>query len=161
MEVKYSATVLFVKNIKKSFEFYTHYLDQVTKHDFGANIIFKSGLSLWEISPSHEISRHSGINDIKSKISGRFETYFETENIDGSFSRIKVSGVAFLHEIIEEPWGQRTFRFYDPDGHLVEIGETMETFVKRAYQKYGTAVKASEKTSVPLETVERILKGLT
>jgi catechol 2,3-dioxygenase-like lactoylglutathione lyase family enzyme len=157
MAIKYSATVMFVKNIAKSLEFYTKNLDQEVEHDFGANIIFKSGLSLWEISPAHEITRNSGIEDIKSKISGRFEIYFETETIDESFARIKASGVSFLHEIIEEPWGQRTFRFYDPDRHLVEVGETMEIFVKRAYQKYGTPERVSEKTSVPIETVKIIL----
>jgi catechol 2,3-dioxygenase-like lactoylglutathione lyase family enzyme len=159
MTIKYSATVLFVKNIARSLEFYTKNLDQLIEHDFAANIIFKSGLSLWEISPAHEIARNSGIEDIKSKISGRFEIYFETETIDESFARIKASGVSFLHEIIEEPWGQRTFRFYDPDRHLVEVGETMEIFVKRAYQKYGTVEKVTERTSVPIETIERIIKG--
>jgi catechol 2,3-dioxygenase-like lactoylglutathione lyase family enzyme len=159
MAITYSATVLFVKSIAKSLEFYATNLNQNIEHDFGTNIIFKSGLSLWEISSGHEITRNSGIKEINSKISGKFEIYFESENIDESFTRIKDSEVEFLHEIIEEPWGQRTFRFYDPDRHLVEVGETMETFVKRAYQKYGTAEKASEKTSVPLETVERIVKG--
>jgi len=26
-----------------------------------------------------------------------------------------------------EPWGQRVIRFYDPDMHIVEVGESLES----------------------------------
>ena len=31
--------------------------------------------------------------------------------------------VDLIHPIVEQAWGQRVFRFHDPDGHAVEIGE--------------------------------------
>jgi hypothetical protein len=33
--------------------------------------------------------------------------------------------VELIHPILQQAWGQRVFRFYDPDRHIVEIGEPM------------------------------------
>lgn len=43
-------------------------------------------------------------------------------NFDAYFTKIKSSYVKFIHDIVDLPW-QRLFRIYDPDGHIVEIGE--------------------------------------
>jgi hypothetical protein len=65
--------------------------------------------------------------------------------------------VEFLHEIREQPWGQRVMRFYDPDLHIVEVGETMESVVLR-YHGTGMSIKEiSNKTSMPEEFVERVI----
>ena len=55
------------------------------------------------------------------------------------------AGVKFLHEINEEEWGQRTIRFFDPDNHLVEIGDTMRTFVLRLFKQGLTTSQISDK----------------
>lgn len=31
--------------------------------------------------------------------------------------------VELIHPLRREPWGQRVFRFHDPDGHIVKISE--------------------------------------
>ena len=31
----------------------------------------------------------------------------------------------FVHEIIEQPWRQKVFRFYNCDKNIVEVGEPM------------------------------------
>lgn len=31
--------------------------------------------------------------------------------------------VELIHPIERQAWGQKVFRFYDPDGHIVEVGE--------------------------------------
>lgn len=48
--------------------------------------------------------------------------YFEVEDIDSTFERI-AEKVELIHEVRRESWGQRVFRFFDPDRHIVEIGE--------------------------------------
>jgi hypothetical protein len=68
------------------------------------------------------------------------------------------AGIKFLHQINEEPWGQRTIRFFDPDGHLIEIGEPMEVFVNNMSQKGLSAVQISEKSGIPVETVLLLIK---
>ncbi len=34
--------------------------------------------------------------------------------------------IEYLGEVIEHSWGQRVIRFYDLDGHLIEVGEDMK-----------------------------------
>ena len=50
--------------------------------------------------------------------------YFEDDDIDACFARIK-DRVELIHPIVKQAWGQRVFRFYDPDGHAIEVGEPM------------------------------------
>nr|NQU89186.1 hypothetical protein [Bacteroidota bacterium] len=114
---------------------------------------FESGLSLWEIQEGHPIREKLTIDNFDST---RIELYFETEDIDRMFDLLKVQQVAFFHEIHEESWGQRTIRFFDPDHHLIEIGEPIPTFVKRL-SKTLSPEEVSQKTSVSIEEVNKIL----
>ena len=64
--------------------------------------------------------------------------------------------MTFIHNIEQQPWGQRVLRFYDPDRHIIEIGEPMSAFVRRFLLEGLTAEEAAELTSVPLADVQRI-----
>lgn len=37
-----------------------------------------------------------------------------------------VADMKLLHDLHDEPWGQRTIRFFDPDDHLIEAGESLK-----------------------------------
>ncbi|MDD2326961.1 MAG: hypothetical protein PHZ13_01400 [bacterium] len=55
-------------------------------------------------------------------------------------------------------WGQRTIRFYDPDGHLIEASEAMPLFLQRIYNEEGENLEAtSKRTFVPVESLKQIL----
>jgi len=155
-KIYYHSVAVFVKNMDRSKEFYTGILDQDMDRDFGKNIILKSGISLWEVNPSHIIPKRLGDESINNEKAVRFELYFETDDVESVFRKLKENNVGFLHPIHEEPWGQKTIRFFDPDRHLIEIGESMETFVVRL-AKDMTPEQVSEKTSVPLSVVEKII----
>ena len=157
-KIKFHSTAAFVKNIEVSKKFYTEVLEQVIELDFGQNVILKGGITLWEIYPNHIIPKQLGLDSTVGEKINRFEFYFETEKIDGVFEKLKENSVELLHSIHEEPWGQRTIRFFDPDRHLIEIGETLETFVKRLYSENMTPEQVSEKTSIPLKTVRELIK---
>lgn len=153
MNLKFYSPVIFVKDIRKARKFYTEVLGQETEHDFGANIIFKSRLSLWEINEKHEIAGIAG----KSENGSTFELYFETGNIEEIAGKIKATGAKFLHDIKTEPWGQMTFRFFDPDGHLIEIGEVFNVFIQRIYSETMSVEETSKQTGVPFSTVSEIV----
>ena len=152
--MKFHSTVIFVKDIAQAKDFYTRFLNFTIEHDFGKNVIMSNGLTLWEIGESHIISRQLETRNP----SNRFELYFETEDIDGAFEMLDSAGIKFLHQIHEEPWGQRTIRFFDPDGHLIEIGEPLEVFVGSMSRKGLSAVQISEKSGIPVETVILLIK---
>jgi hypothetical protein len=58
---------------------------------------------------------------------------------------------------MEEPWGQRTIRFYDPDNNLIEVGETLEKFVGRMALSGMKLEEISAKTTIPIPIVKRLL----
>ncbi len=158
MSVKYHSSVIFVKDIEVTKQFYTEVLGEEIELDFGKNVTLKGGLALWEIRPDHIIPERLGTDWIGSEIGNRFELYFETEKIEGILEKLRKNQIDFLHALHEEPWGQRTIRFFDPDRHLVEIGETLETFVKRLHGENMTAEQVSEKTAIPIEIVREMIK---
>ena len=63
----------------------------------------------------------------------------------------------FVHDLREQPWGQRVARFYDPDGHIIEIGESMESVAVRFFRKGMSVEEISRRTSLPTDFVELAL----
>jgi catechol 2,3-dioxygenase-like lactoylglutathione lyase family enzyme len=157
MKLSKPSIALFVKDINISKDFYIGVLKQELEFDFGKNIIFKNGLAIWEINSSHIIPKNLGLAKISNKNINRFEIYFETDNLKEVFEELKNNNVRFLHEIHEEPWGQDTIRFFDPDNHLIEVGESMQQFVGKLFKLGMTAQQIAMKTSVPIETVKEII----
>jgi len=151
---RFYATVIFVKNIEKAKEFYTQVLDCNIEHDFGKNVTFYGGLSIWELHENHLI--YEKLNTTANR-NNRFELYFETENIQEYFFKLQHAKVEFLHDFHEEKWGQLTIRFFDPDNHLIEIGETMKTFVTRIFNTGLSTQQVSEKTGIPIQTISLLL----
>lgn len=45
------------------------------------------------------------------------------ENAEDEFNRLKNEGIDIAMEMKEEPWGQKRFQIYAPDGVIVEIIE--------------------------------------
>jgi hypothetical protein len=87
------------------------------------------------------------------------ELYFETEDLQPIYQRLNDAGVAFIHPICEQPWGQRVMRFYDPDGHIIEIGETMEAVVWRFHERGLSTEIISEKSGMPRGFIESVSKN--
>lgn len=152
--MKFHSTVVFVRDITRSKNFYTNFLDFTIEHDFGKNVILSNGLTIWEILDGHLISSKL---ETRSD-SNRFELYFESENIEKKFLQLENSGINFLHKIHEEPWGQRTFRFFDPDGHLIEIGEPLEVFVANMSIRGMSVSEISRKSGIPVDTVKELIQ---
>jgi catechol 2,3-dioxygenase-like lactoylglutathione lyase family enzyme len=157
MDLKNGSAALFVKNIEVSKHFYKDILGLSIELDFGKNVIFKNGFAIWEIQDQHIIPANLGLDKISDTSVNRFELYFETENLSGVFSTLKANEIMFLHGIHEETWGQRTIRVFDPDNHLVEIGESMKQFVGRFFNEGLTVDDISKRTGVPVEEVRRLI----
>lgn len=87
------------------------------------------------------------------------EICFETEDLDAQASRIAEAGVRLVHDIIEESWGQRTLRFFDPDGNLVELGESMPAFCKRMHLSGMSVEEIGKETGIQQETVKLFLES--
>jgi catechol 2,3-dioxygenase-like lactoylglutathione lyase family enzyme len=157
MDLSNCSTALFVKDIGISKDFYIGLLGMEVELDFGKNVIFRNGFAIWEIQKNHIIPANLGMEKLTDQSSNRFELYFETENLTEVFEILKSKNIKFLHEIHEEPWGQQTIRFFDPDNHLIEAGESLRQFVRRFYEQGLTFEQVSKRTSVPVDEVKRLI----
>ena len=63
-----------------------------------------------------------------------------------------------MHDTVEHSWGQRVIRFYDPDYHIIEVGEDMGMVVKRFIDSGMTEEQVAERMKVPLEYVQGYLQ---
>lgn len=159
IRINYESSVFFVKDIKKTRDFYLNVLKQKIEFDFGRNIVFKGGLSFWD-----EDYALKTIYDGKAPkmITGKnnSEIYFETEQLDLVFNHVKKENATLIHPIMEHPWGQRGIRFYDPDNHIIEIGEPMEAVVRRLFRNGLTHEAIAEKTTMPMEFIKDITEKM-
>lgn len=152
--MKYVCSLIVVRDVQRSRHFYEK-LGQKVKCDFGENIEFDGGFSI-HLEEHFEKLLGIGKKSIYKK-SNNFELYFETEEISKVHNEMKEVGVEFIHEIREQPWGQRVMRFYDPDYHIIEVGESMESVVIRYFRSGMTVEGICKKTSLREEFVHKAI----
>lgn len=153
--MNYVCPLIVVRNIKTARGFYENILEQKVKFNFGENVTFEGDFAIH--LEEHYLRLLGERNNNELRKMHNFELYFETDEIERIMRKLKEKDVNFLHEITEQPWGQRVMRFYDPDLHIVEVGETMESVVLR-YHGTGMSLKEiSDRTSMPEEFVENVI----
>jgi catechol 2,3-dioxygenase-like lactoylglutathione lyase family enzyme len=157
MTVKFCSSVLLVSNIKISREFYEDILNQTVEIDHGECIGFVGGFSIWQIEHAYEIMAKDFSNRLSDNENGHFELYFESDELDDMYKKLTDKKAEFVHDMIEQPWGQRVFRIYDPDKHMVEMGEPMTAVIKRYLNQGMTAVEVAKRTSMPFEIVQNFI----
>ena len=154
--MKFICPLIVVDDIEASKKFYTEVLGQEITMDFGANVTFDESFAIQSKSswtgfvdkPDSEI-RYQG-ND--------GELYFEEEEFDAFIERLKKYEVKYVHAVIEHAWGQRVVRFYDPDMHIIEVGESMMNVCRRFKEQGMTVEEIVAKTMFPEEVVKMFLE---
>lgn len=152
--MKYTSTVIAVSDINTSRRFYEDLFGLELYQDYGINISFTCGLSLqqefdWLIGAPKETVL---------KRSHNMELAFETRDFDAFLEKLEqYPGIQRLGEVIEHSWGQRVVRFYDPDGHLIEVGENMKLVVERFLSTGMTMEEVSAKMDVSIEDLTKLL----
>lgn len=112
----------FVRDIDRSREFYLNRLGLKVLQDFGSFVLFESGFAI-HAGPVLEQTVW-GETSLADTPYGRRNLllYFEHDDVDAAFENI-TPHVELIHPVELQAWGQRVFRFYDPDRHAVEVGE--------------------------------------
>ncbi len=125
--MKFTSTVISVSDVNASRKFYQDLFGLELYQDYGINISFTCGLSLQQ-----EFDWLIGVpKETVLKRSHNMELAFETRDFDGFLERLgQYPGIECLGEVMEHSWGQRVVRFYDPDGHIIEVGENMKMVVE-------------------------------
>jgi lactoylglutathione lyase len=152
-KMKFHSPMIVVADMDRSKRFYVEVMREEIEQDLGAYVVLKGGFSLmtqeqWRILTGDDIA--------PDKEAGhRFELYFEEDDLEvfvGELSRIPE--IRSFTELAETAWGQRALRFFDPDGHVIEVAESMEAVVKRMLATGETAEKVSQKSMMPLSFVQ-------
>ena len=115
--------LLVVKDIEVSKKFYKDLFDLEVITDFGRNVILTEGLVLQEKSLWEEF--------VKQKVvpgGNAMELYFEHNDLNAFAKKLEESAyeISYVNPLMQHEWGQKVIRFYDPDMHLIEVGESLE-----------------------------------
>lgn len=154
--MKYTCTVFSVADINAARKFYEDLFGVEVYQDYGKNVAFTCGFALqqdfdWLVNISKD--------KVMSK-SNNAEIVFEESDFDGFLERLKAyPEIDYLGDVIEHRWGQRVIRFYDPDGHIIEVGEDMKMVIRRFLSAGMTMDEVSKRMDVSIADLETLLKS--
>ena len=114
--------LIVVKDIEKSRKFYHDLfgIDLVLDND--GNMILTEGLVLQD----EKIWKSFLGRDILPQ-NNACELYFEEQDIEVFVEKLErlYPSIEYVNRLMTHSWGQRVIRFYDLDGHLIEVGTPM------------------------------------
>lgn len=152
VDIGYRACAIFVRDITASRRFYEDILGQDVSGDHGLHVMFTGGFAIWQVDRAGSSIFASEPSRARTGSDG-MELYFEADDVDAAFRLMEGSAGEVIHPVREEPWGQRTFRCYDPDGHIIEVGEPMPAAIRRLFRLGSTPEGIAKRTSMPMEMV--------
>ena len=143
--MKFESPMLVVTDINKSVQFYKELFGLDVVLDFGANKTLTGGLALQTLETYKEFI-------------GKDDISFGGNNFDAFAMKLKDYDIDYVHPIIEHSWGQRVVRLYDPDKHIIEVGENMKMVCKRFINTGMTVEQVAKRMDVPVDYVNECLK---
>ena len=152
--MKIKNLMLVVKDMEKSKAFYWAVLGLRTLSDLGIHAVLTGGLALqteesWKGFVGKEISYQG--NDA--------EVYLEEDDFDRFLDKLdSIKNVEYVHPVMEHAWGQRVVRFYDPDHHIIEVGENMKAVCKRFSDQGMAAEEIAGRMGIPLKAVKAYMR---
>lgn len=154
--MKYTCTVIAVANIKTARKFYKDLFGLELYQDYGINISFTCGISLQqEFNWLVNLPKDKVLNN-----SNNIELCFEEEHFDQFLEKLKkYPDINYLGDVIEHDWGQRVIRFYDLDGHIIEVGENMKMVIKRFLDSGMSMEQISLKMDASIKDLTKLLNN--
>lgn len=150
--LKYRVALLAVKDVEASKKFYRELLGQRVVLDLGKNVTFGGGFALQEdFAWLTDIPEGSSVKKARN-----MELYFEADDFDVFLERLEnYPGVEYVHPPKKHDWQQRVVRIYDPDGHMIEIGESMAVIARRYLAQGYSAEQTAQIIRHPVAFVRR------
>lgn len=139
--------------MERSLAFYETVLGLRVVLDFGANKTLTGGLCLQTLD-----TWRSFLGTDQVAFGGNdAEIYFEEDRFDAFAERLSTLPIQYVHPVKEHRWGQRVVRFYDPDRHIIEVGENLAAVCRRFLDSGLTPEQTAERMDVSLEYVRKRL----
>ena len=154
--MKFSGPLIVVSDMKKSKLFYSKVLGLDVILDFGANVTLTGGIVL-QTKDSWTGLIHKSKNEVFFG-GNDSELYFEEDDFDNFILKLQqVPDICYVHPVIEHSWGQRVVRFYDPDKHIIEVGENLNKVVRKFLNKGMSIENIATKMDVSIDYVKSCL----
>ena len=147
--MKFMNPLLAVSDMERSVTFYKTVLGLDKIADFGANVTLTGGVALQTQETWAQFIETDQIT-WNGKVS---ELYFEEDDFDTFAERLRGQDIRYVHPVKEHAWGQRVVRFYDPDGHIIEVGENIQSVCRRFADSGMTPEQIAVRMDVPPEAV--------
>lgn len=125
---RYQCTLLAVRDVERSKEFYGTLFGQEIALDLGWNVTFSGGFAIQQ-----NFAWLTGLPE-ESIVEGshNMELYFEVQDFDAFLMLLaQHPEVELVHPPKVHEWKQRVVRLYDPDRHIIEVGESMVAIARR------------------------------
>lgn len=162
--IRYKGPAAYVTSLADARAFYEGLLGltvrRVMKRDeVDIAIAYEEGISIWLVDDAYR-SMFGDTSGIPSTLQGgNWENTFETPAFGELYERLTQAGARFAHPLRELPWGQRGFRVYDPDGHIVDISETHGALVRRLFGAGWSKRAIGERVSLTDAQIDAYLAG--
>lgn len=147
--MKYTSTLIAVNDMEISKQFYHDVLGLNVVADFGANVTLDGGVALQTLDTWKSFIRMNNI----TLPNNAGELYFEEDDMDAFYQHLKSFEICYVHELFEHRWGQRVVRFYDPDKHIIEVGEKMDAVILRFIEQGLSPRETAVRMDIPLDFV--------
>lgn len=143
--MKFVCPLIVTKDMEKSRRFYSEAMGLRVICDYGANITFCGGLALQTAeSWADFIEKPVDALQFGGNV---YEIYFEEDEVEAFAAKLQTfDNIQYVHELKEHPWGQRVIRFYDPDKHIIEVGESMKSVCLRLLKNGMSEKETAKKT---------------
>jgi len=155
--MKYAGVCIAVRDVKLARKFYEDLFGLEVFQDYGINVSFRCGISLQQ-----EFGRITGIPQDKIVMKPRnMELYFEENHFDEFVRKLSLyPGIHYVDGGVKEAgWGQRSIRFYDLDGHMIEVGESLKMVAEHFLHSGMTMEETSRRMDVSIPDLEKLLNG--
>lgn len=154
--MKFKNPLLVVSDMDISVKFYKEVLGLHKIMDFGANVTLTGEVCL---QTKETWAEFIGVSADELGWCGKVsEMYFEEDDFDTFSEKLSRMDINYVHPVKEHAWGQRVVRFYDPDRHIIEVGENMKAVCKRFLESGMTPQQTAERMDVPLKFVKGCMK---
>ena len=152
--MKLKNPLLVVSDIERSVAFYKNVFGLRVVMDFGANKTLTGGLVLQTADTWKEFIGSDAI----SFGSNNSEVYFEEDDFDKFAAKLSACKIEYVHPIKEHSWGQRVVRIYDPDKHIIEVGENIKVVCKRFLESGMSPEEVAKRMDVPMKFVNACMR---
>ena len=151
--MQFSGYLVVVKDAQKSRQFYQDVFGEQVFLDLGSYVVFQDKYALIDEASWLELLAEPGAEVHYRNLSG--ELFFEEDDLEAFIKRLEgFPHIEMVHGMREYPWGQQVIRFYDPDGHMLEVGDSMKVVVKKMLRDGMSVAAVHEKALFPLSFIE-------